>query len=552
MKTQRIWGSLDPFYESGPILGRKVANMGFLNGLLGLDPFDEYHFFLSGAGGKQDLTSFFKNSYPAIFEQGRVKIMDRRDLPTEIARREYFCFHQSDCINYPSHLARVRNKYGQNIFPITGTTHSLSYSNYGSFLLNYLWKGTTKRDCIVTTSSTGVQVVENYFKHLREGLGISEETHPSPQIRKIPLGINPGQLAPPDEHLKAQAKRNLGFDAADERVNILVFGRIAHYSKMDILPLLRALQKLFVSGIERTKVRVMLGGWIDEEDDFPATLAQLGRNMGLELTITGRPSDEKKLDLYRAADIFVSISDNPQETFGLTVLEAGASGLPVIASDYDGYKDLVVHEETGLLIDTIGPEATPDLDVMAPLCFDNHYHLLMAQQTAVNTPKLAAALKQLINDSQLRIDLGQAGAKRVREKFNWTQIVEQHITLWEELNTVPVDGEALRDILHPVQVRLGETFSHYPTEVLTPETKLVTGTTGMAIYKGREFPLIYKGVDRILSEEVIRKMAFFARKPLTVAELGEKIKSIAGEMSDNDARFHILWSLKHDILEKVC
>ncbi|GKT28888.1 glycosyltransferase family 4 protein [Aduncisulcus paluster] len=141
--------------------------------------------------------------------------MDRRDLPAEISTRDYFCFHQSDCINYPPHLARVRN------------------NNYGSFFLNYLWKGTTGRDCIVTTSNTGIVVVEKYFKHLREGLGLSEETHPTPQIRKIPLGIDPGQLAPPDEHLKTQAKLNLGINADDEKINILVFGRIAHHSKMD-------------------------------------------------------------------------------------------------------------------------------------------------------------------------------------------------------------------------------------------------------------------------------------------------------------------------------
>ncbi|WP_421903853.1 glycosyltransferase family 4 protein [Maridesulfovibrio sp.] len=517
-----------------------------------MDPFDEYHFFLSGSVGRQGLINFFQNNYPAIYEPGRVKIMDRRDLPAEISKQEYFCFHQSDCINYPPHLARVRNKYARNIFPITGTTHSLSYSNYGSFFLNYLWKGTTGRDCIVTTSNTGIVVVEKYFKHLREGLGLSEKTHPTPQIRKIPLGIDPGQLAPPDEHLKAQAKRNLNIDAADKRINLLVFGRIAHYSKMDILPLLRALQRLFAAGMDRGKVRLMLGGWIDEDDDFPATLAQLSRNMGLELVIIGRPSEAKKLDLYRAADIFASISDNPQETFGLTILEAGASGLPVIASDYDGYKDLVVDGETGLLIETIGPEATPELDLMAPLCFDNHYHLLMAQQTAVSTPNLAAELEKLINNPQLRARMGIAGAKRVREQFNWTSVVEQHVSLWEELNTVPVDEESLRDILHPIQVRMGETFSHYLTETLTPETKLVTGKTGMAIYQGREFPLVYKGVDRFLKEEVLRKMAFFARKPISAADLAEKIKTIAGEMSERETQFHILWSLKHDILEKVC
>ena len=99
---------------------------------------------------------------------------------------------------------------------------------------------------------------------------------------------------------------------------------------------------------------------------------------------------------------------------------------------------------------------------------------------------------------------------------------------------------------------MGETFSHYLTETLSPETRLVTGTTGMAIYHGREFPLMYKGIDRFLQEQVIRKMAFFARKPISAADLADKIKTIAADMDERETQFHILWSLKHDILEKVC
>ncbi|WP_432738644.1 glycosyltransferase family 4 protein [Maridesulfovibrio sp. FT414] len=550
METQRIWGTLDPFYEAGPILGRKVANVGFLSGLFKVDPFDEYHFFISGGGARAGLQDFLNRNFPSFAGGDRVKIMDRRDLPDAVSKNNYFCFHQSDCILYPPHLARLRNMLAENIFPITGTTHSLSYSNYGSSFLNYLWKGTTARDCIVATSTPGTRVVENYLAHLREGFGLDEQNFPSPQIRKIPLGINPGPLVPPDRRQKELAIRELGLE--DGRVNILVFGRIAHYSKMDLLPLLRAMQRLFASGMDRASVRVILAGWLDEEDDFPGTLAQLANNMGLELTIMARPTESIKLNLYRAADIFVSISDNPQETFGLTILEAGAMGLPVVASEYDGYRDLVVDGETGFLIETVGTPATPELDPMAPLCFDNQYHLLMAQQTAVLTPKLASALERLINNPGLCSAMGAAGAKRVREKFTWEQVVLQHVHLWEELNTVPVEIEALRGIRHPVQVRFGETFAHYTTSTLDSQTMVVTGITGQAIYQGREFPLIYRGLERILQQEVIRKMAFFARKPISAGDLNIKIRSLAPQLSDDEVRFHILWCIKHDILEKAC
>ncbi|WP_031484508.1 glycosyltransferase family 4 protein [Maridesulfovibrio frigidus] len=552
MKTQRIWGTLDPFYETGPILGRKVANIGFLNGLLTEDPFDEYHFFLSGGNSREELSGFISNNFLKLLEKDKVKILDRRDLPDYISKHEYFCFHQSDCIVYPPHLARVRNKFAKNIFPITGTTHSLSYSNYGSAFLNHIWKGTTARDCIVATSTPGTQVVEKYFQHLREGFELDEEKFPSPQIKKIPLGINPLALVPPTPQQKADALDNLGLNTPENRVNILVFGRIAHYSKMDILPLLRAMQRVFSAGIAREDVRVILAGWMDDGDDFPNTLKELSRNMGLELSIFARPTDHQKIDLYRGSDIFVSISDNPQETFGLTILEAGAMGLPIVASDYDGYKDLVVHNETGLLIETIGAAETPVVDLMAPLCFDNQYHLLLAQQTAVSTPKLAKGLETLIKDRERRESMGKSGAERVRDKFTWQEVIRQHIALWEELSTTPVETEGLADILHPAQVRFGELFSHYPTSAISADTMVVTGSTGLAIYHEKEFPLIYKGVERSLKQEVVRKMAFFARKPITTSELIAKIQSMAQELTSREAEFHILWGLKHDILEKAC
>ena len=66
-----------------------------------------------------------------------------------------------------------------------------------------------------------------------------------------------------------------------------------------------------------------------------------------------RPRPEAtRRSVWHAADVFVSPSDNIQETFGLAVLEAMASGLPVVASDWDGYRDLVADGETGFLVPT--------------------------------------------------------------------------------------------------------------------------------------------------------------------------------------------------------
>ena len=42
-----IFGTLHPFLEGGAVYGRKVANVGFMEALLRLDPFEEYHFFVA-------------------------------------------------------------------------------------------------------------------------------------------------------------------------------------------------------------------------------------------------------------------------------------------------------------------------------------------------------------------------------------------------------------------------------------------------------------------------------------------------------------------------
>ena len=42
-----IFGTLHPFLEGGAVYGRKVANTGFMEALLRIDPFDEYHFFVT-------------------------------------------------------------------------------------------------------------------------------------------------------------------------------------------------------------------------------------------------------------------------------------------------------------------------------------------------------------------------------------------------------------------------------------------------------------------------------------------------------------------------
>lgn len=538
-ETKRIWGTLDPFYEPGPVLGRKVANIKFLSALLAVNPFDEYHFFLMDEGLINALKKHVEKIAPALFEAGKIKLFYRSDLPAQLAEVDYHCFHLSDCITSQPSVSRLRNQFSRQIFPVTGLIHSLSYADFGAAFLRHLWSGTTKRDAIACTSSLGKQTVEKYFAWLREGYGLSEDTHPAPQLCQIPLGVDTEELFPGEPR------------SGDAPVRLLVFGRLSHFSKMDIVPLIRALHRLTQDGVAPTDIELVLAGWADDKDDILPRLKDMVANIGVPLSVHVRPSEAEKVALFQSADLFISIADNPQETFGITLVEAGAFGLPTVASEYDGYRDIIVHGETGLLVPTIGPAETPDVDLLAPVTYDNQYHLRLAQRTVVEIPALAAALKKLIESPDLRQAMGKRARKRVLENFSWQKVIHDYVVLWDLLWTEAVDEGSLRDIPHPLAMPFGRLFSHYTSKTLAPDTMLKAGRTGEAFYRGKDFPTVYGGLKDVINIDLIKKLIFLARKPVDTDTLIRKLTKVAPSIDATQANNHVLWSLKHDILERV-
>ncbi|QJB55939.1 glycosyltransferase family 4 protein [Pseudodesulfovibrio sp. zrk46] len=537
--SKRIWGTLDPFYEPGPILGRKVANIKFLGALLSDDSFDEYHFFLADRKLGKSLMGHLEKVAPTLVAADRVKVFDRRELPAKLAEVEYHCFHLSDCITSQPSVAALRNRYSRRIFPITGTIHSLSYSDFGVPFLRHLWPGTTARDAIVCTSTLGKQAVGNFFGWLRESYGLDEAGYPAPELARIPLAVDINELRPG------------GARAEGGPVRLLVFGRISHHSKMDLLPLIRALHRLFSDGVDRESVELVLAGWADDDDDFLPTLRDYVQNVGIQTSIKLRPTEAEKCELFQSADIFVSIADNPQETFGITMVEAGAFGLPSVASEYDGYRDIIVHGETGLLVPTVGPEETPDADLLAPVTYDNQYHLLLSQRTAVEVPALADALRTLIESPEMRRTMGEAARKCVEEQFTWQRVIQEHCTLWDTLWQAEADAEPLREIAHPLAIPYGKVFGHFTSRTLEEGVTLKAGRTGEAFYRDKDYPTLYSGMTHTIDPNVAKKLVFLARKPIDSATLIRKLTEVAPQIDEQSAKNHVLWSLKHDILERV-
>ena len=111
------------------------------------------------------------------------------------------------------------------------------------------------------------------------------------------------------------------------------------------------------------------------------------------------PHDDLERLYGRAA---VVACPSRREGFGVVCAEAMAHGRPVVAGDVGGLRDLVVHEETGLLV--------PPGDVDA----------------------LRDALQRLLADAGLRRRFGEAGRARISEHFTWQRFGDETLRAYED------------------------------------------------------------------------------------------------------------------------
>lgn len=562
MKGKKIWATLHPFFEDGSILGRNVANEGFLTALLRASPYDEFAFFLPGQEQAERQKARLSLLFPELAAAGALRCATRHSLPQVLAEETLHCAHLSDCLTDFMPLARLRNALSLHTFPVTGTTHSLSYARYAPIFFSQLWAGISRRDAVIATSAAGQGAVQAMFSALREGYGLDPRRFPSPQVERIPLGVNPEEFPGPHAGaaLGASMRGELGMAEAD--VLLLVFARVSHYSKMDFFPLFRAVRRAQAAlGPGGPRLRLVLAGWAEKGDPLPGQYAELAEHLGVPVTLLLSPDKETRRKLFAAADIFLSPVDNIQETFGLTLLEAGVSGLPVIASDFDGYRDIIAHEETGLLIPTLGPAATPETDALAGVWFDNQYHLQLAQQSVVDVPALANAIAALAADPARRLRMGEAARARVLDSFTWDAVIKRHVALWDALAAAPV-GRPQHS--HPLQPGFAQVFGGYYSALLTEDVRRARQvrwtTSGEAVYRGLEAPVLYAGIERLVDMEKLKLLLFKARKPVFLAELlprrtnadaapAPPVPPIPPAPEDERDAFLLLWALKQDLLE---
>jgi len=262
-------------------------------------------------------------------------------------------------------------RYSQTVN--VGTFHAFARSNVGYYYGKPLLKRYVRRlNARIAVSVPAKEFVEHYFPG---------------EYRVVPNGID------------VQRFRNQPPlpEFADGKCNILFVGRLEYRKGLGYL--LRAFAQLKRS---YPAIRLIIVG------DGPLRRWYgnfIARKQLEDVVTAGYVSSDELPRYYASADIFCSPATG-DESFGIVLLEAMASGKPIVATDIAGFRHVLTHGREGLLVE---PK---------------------------NKRQLATVLEALINGPTLRRDLGVAGLRTVQQ-YDWERVIDQVQDVYRQASARP-------------------------------------------------------------------------------------------------------------------
>lgn len=550
MALSAIYYSPEAYSTAGPkLMGRNAAGESFLRGFLQYSKAAEFWVQVQKIEHSQrfaELVRSFGRAEP-------IKAIDKTRLPA---------LGEAGLVYFPGpgigEHALHRAAFGHAAWSLCGITHTTSSAIAMDALVELITAPVQPWDAIICTSRAVKQNVECLLQtqvdYLKDRLGITKLV--LPQLPVIPLGIHTQDFAF-TEAQKAQARATLGVDA--DTLVVLFMGRLSFHAKAHPLAMYQALE----AAAQATGKNIVLVecGWHANEfiEKAYADAAQLACPSVRVVTLDGRKAEDRQT-AWAGADVFCSLSDNIQETFGIVPIEAMAAGLPVVVSDWDGYKDTVRDGIDGFRIPTLMPQGGlgGDLALRHALEIDTYdmYCGHTCSLVAVDVAATAHAFIRLFESPELRQQMGEAGLQRARAVYDWAEIIPQYEALWAQLSEIrTAQIKNLNPLPHPWPARMDpfHAFAAYPTQTLTEQTVLglVDADADIALKR----TLAYRQLAMIDFAKVILPTEDEIRAVLNAAATGPKtaVALIATIPTERQAFVFrsLAWLAKLGVL-KVC
>ena len=532
--------------DKTPLAGRRVAGQSFLAGYARHVQADRLHC----VGDTRQVIEDFRGLMRTFGWTGPVDGA-LASQPASLARPGNLMLPGPGLAKY----AWVRRRAGQNLYSLCGVTHTVSTRRIMDGLFEALSAPVEEWDAIICTSRAVRDVVAHQIDEGARYLGrrFGARRVPRPMLPVIPLGIDTDRFThDPDARARVRARLGVG----DDQILILSMGRLSVFEKQHPAPLFLAAQR--AAEASGKKLVVAMAGWFgdDGQEKLHRTAAS-ELAPGVAVLFPDGKDPDLRVAIWSAADIFALAVDNIQETFGLAPVEAMAAGLPVICSDWNGFRDTVEHGVTGLRARTLASPPGSGAEIARRFEDERDRYLqylgFVQQRTMVDVREFADGLASLAASPERRASMGAAGAARARELYDWAAVIPQYQALWAEQTACrergqPATGRDADEPARPSAIDPFTLYRGYPTDRLA-QTALISAERSIEIAE--------------IETMVKLTGATYLRRFVTTAENAARIQSIiardgplrldaliaAAELNADLVTAAVLWLAKFDFVQ---
>ena len=554
----------EAYTTSGPrLMGRNAAGESFLRGFIQYSKCTEFWVQVQ----KKEHANHFAQTVKSLGRDEPIKMLDLKSLGALKEVGNIYCpgpgiaehaFHRSLAGQMQAGISPHLS------WSLSGITHTTASARSMDALVSLISSPVQVWDSVICTSNAVKTNVEKLLQaqanYLIERLGIQRLI--LPKLPVIPLGIHTEDFNYSPIQ-KSEARQFIS--AHQDDLVVLFMGRLSFHAKAHPLAMYQALER--AKKTSGKNVILIECGWFANEHIEKAykEAAHLACPNIKVIHLDGRKPEDRSA-AWASADIFCSLSDNIQETFGIVPIEAMAAGLPVVVSDWDGYKDTVREGLDGFRIPTIMPQSGMGTDLALWHALEIETYDMYCGHTssliAVDIDAAANAFHQLFTNSELRKKMSAEGIKRAKEAFDWSAIIPEYESLWSaqyELRASSLSSalSGQKQTAHlayswPARMDPFATFESYPTRVLNQTTKLMLAehsieTASALVHEYTQLTMV-KYAERVLpNTQEIQAVLTDAALPTSALEL---VRNILPERQAFVFR-SLTWLIKLGVLKVV-
>ena len=216
---------------------------------------------------------------------------------------------------------------------IVHTYHGHVFHSYFGKFKTHLIKSLERN---LAKKSSGIVAISNLQK---EELVKKHRICAADKVNVIPLGFDLSSFLQDNPTKRAQVRNDYNIEAGD--VAIAIVGRLAPIKNHSFF--LKVIEQLLEKGVLNIKVFIVGDG--SERELIEKMSNSLNKKFGKKITLTSWVFDIATFN--KGMDIICLTSDN--EGTPVSLIEAQASGLPVISTDVGGVRDIVLDGESGFI-----------------------------------------------------------------------------------------------------------------------------------------------------------------------------------------------------------